>query len=92
MKKMSVFCGAIILSASVLAQEDEGFNFDDYLNQPESAPLAEAPQKAIEAAKETCRSWARDDEIDEEEMDIYMRECVDEELKYQGYSPVASTD
>ena len=92
MKKMTVFCGAIILSAAVLAQEDEGFNFDDYLNQPDSEPLLEAPQKAIEAATDTCRSWARDDEIDEEEIDLYMRECVDEELKYQGYSPVNSND
>lgn len=92
MKKLAVFCGAIILSASVFAQEAEDFNFDDYSSQPDSESLVKAPEEVIKAATETCRSWAKSDEIEEAELASYLLNCVNEELKYQGYSPVTSID
>ena len=92
MKKLAVFCGVIILSTLVLAQESEDFNFDDYSTEPNVESQVKAPQEAIKAATETCRSWAKDDEIEEAELASYLLNCVNEELKYQGYSPVASID
>ena len=92
MNRWAVFCGAIILSASVLAQESDASNYDDYSNQPNTESLVAAPQEAVKAATETCRSWAKEDGIDEAELASYLLDCVNEDLQYQGYSPVTSID
>ena len=92
MKKLAVFCGSIILSALVLAQETEDFTVDDYSTDPNVESLLKASEEAIEAVTESCRSWATDDEIEEAELASYLLNCVNEELLYQGYSPVTSID
>ena len=90
MKKLVVFCGAIILSVSVIAQEAEDFNVDEYLTQSDSESSLNASKQVIQVAAETCRSWAKDDEVEEIELASYLLNCVNEELTYQGYSPITS--
>lgn len=92
MKKLAVFCGAIILSTSISAQEVEDSNVDHYSNQTDSESLVNAPEEAIKAVTETCRSWAKGDEVEEAELASYLLNCVNEELQYQGYTPVTSID
>ena len=92
MKQWAVFCGAIMLPALVLTHAMAESDLDDYANRPDSASLVKAPDEVIKSAADTCRSWAKDDQIEQAELAAYLLICVNEELNYQGYSSVTSID
>ena len=48
-----------------------------------------APAQAVEEATANCKVWAVDEEVEDADLNAYLTNCVDEELSYQGYQPVA---
>lgn len=92
MKKLVVVFGIITFSTFAYSQENEDFSFDEFSSESETELLPKAPSDTLNSAKELCKSWATEDEVTGDQLASYMMRCVNEELEYQGYSPVASID
>lgn len=89
MKKIIVVTWAMmLLSASVVAQQPA----ENEPKELESAVLTEAPQETVKSMTEMCRSWAKQDGIEDAELSSYLLNCVNDELQSQGYQPVSGID
>lgn len=80
MKKF-VFASALLLSLSAFAQPPTD------TDQPKQEA---APADIISNAKEMCTAWAKDDGIEQEQLNEYLLNCVNNELSYDNYQPVDS--
>ena len=86
MKKFIAVMGTLLLSVSAIANEPDPLQLEGNLNQP----LVEASEETVKAVTETCRSWAKEDSIQDSELASYLLDCVNDELQGQGYLPVSS--
>ena len=86
MKKFVVVMGTLLLSVSAIANEPDPLQLEDNLNQS----LVAASEEMVKAATETCRSWAKDEAVEEAQLDLYLLNCVNDELQIQGYLPVST--
>jgi hypothetical protein len=91
MKKIFSFLIVMFLSYSLIAQEDEGFHFDDDASS-EMAELLEATDSVVDAATQTCRSLVESLDAKDDEKVSFLLNCVNEELHYEGYLPIFSLD
>lgn len=81
MNKLVVLAGAILFATTAMAQETENSN----------ESLGKAPEEVIQSATEACQSWAKEDQVKEDEMSEYMGTCINDELQAQGYQPATSS-
>ncbi|MET1256144.1 hypothetical protein ABVT43_13470 [Aliikangiella sp. GXAS 311] len=53
------------------------------INEPK-----DAPKDVLDEAIELCKRYASEDQINPEELEVYLLDCVNSELETQGYKPV----
>lgn len=85
MKKFYCFVGTLLLSTVALAQQAEPDQQKD-LNQTNVQSQLQASSEEIATIKETCESWAKDDEVEPDALYNYLLNCVNQELSYGGYA------
>ena len=90
MKKFITVTSALLLSLSVIANEPEKNPSEDDLNQLTPETLVPAPEETVNAATEICRSWAKEDGIQDSELASYLLDCVNSELQKEGFLPVST--
>lgn len=88
MKKSLLLAGILSLAMSVFAQESDDFEFDDNSTDSNQEQLVDAPKSVVDAATETCEAWAKDEEVEANELENYMKTCINEELIGLGYRPI----
>lgn len=80
MKTNLLFTTALLVSVNVLAQTPSDL--------PAERTLIDAPEEVIQTTIEQCRSWAKEDAIQEAYLNAYLLDCVNKELEVQDYLPV----
>ena len=86
MKKFIAVMGTLLLSVSAIANEPDPLQLEGNLNQP----LVEAAEETVKAVTETCRSWAKEDGVEDTELASYLIDCVNDELQKEGFLPVST--
>ena len=50
----------------------------------------DASAETIQEFTEMCVSWAKEDDVSNEELNAYVLKCVNDELESEGYKKVSS--
>lgn len=90
MMKNILFVAVIFFATPVISQDGEESQPVDDFASVDSGMLLEATSDVVELAREDCRYWALNEDIEGSEMNSYLLKCVNELLQYQGFRPVSS--
>jgi len=81
MKTLLVLCVSLV-SAMAVANDEQ------YEVSEETYTTEQAPADVVSDLVDICKDWAQGDNIAEGEQYSYVLECVNQELKLQGFDSV----